>query len=224
MAYFTKELFKFLKDLSKHNNREWFQKNKERYEEQVKEPVLDFIACIRPHLLKLCPQLKVDPSPHRGSMLRIYKDTRFSHDKTPYKTNAGVHFPYIPAQKGIHAPGFYLHLEPSMCFAAAGIWHPDPQTLTIIRNFIVNHPYAWEKVLKKKIVLEGDALVKAPRGFDTNHRLIEDIKRKDFITSLSFTQAEVCGASFLKDYIAACKKMLPLMEFLIEADSGRLMK
>lgn len=221
-TYFDKELFTFLRQLKKNNNREWFLQHKTQYEDKVKEPLLDFISDLRPHLLKICNNLKVSAKSNGGSLLRIYRDTRFGHDKTPYKTNAGLHFPYLPANKGIHAPGFYLHLEPGACFAAAGSWHPDPVALYQIRALIVKSPKKWQQVLKAKLPLEGSSLSRAPRGFDPDHFLIEDIKRKDFITSIDFTQTQVCSSTFLQHYVKACTKMFPLMKFLIEAaDSAK---
>ncbi|MBN9287267.1 MAG: hypothetical protein BGO43_15350 [Gammaproteobacteria bacterium 39-13] len=216
-AYFDKELFTFLKQLKKNNNREWFLRHKTLYEDKVKEPLLDFISDLRPHLLKICANLKVSAKSNGGSLLRIYRDTRFAKDKIPYKTNAGLHFPYIPVNQGIHAPGFYLHLEPNSSFAAAGSWHPDPTSLFKIRTLILEKPKKWEKILKKKIPLEGGSLARAPRGFDPHHPLIDDLKRKDFITSISFTETQVCSSTFLQQYIKACKQMEPLMDFLIEA-------
>ncbi len=217
---FDKNLFTFLKQLKKNNNREWFQKNKHRYEDHVKDPLLDFICEVRAPLLKICDNLKVDPKSNGGSLLRIYRDTRFSKEKIPYKTNAGLQFPFRPVNQGIHAPGFYLHLEPDASFAAAGSWHPDPIALHQIRTAIVKHPKKWEKVLKKKIPLEGTSLIRPPRGFNAEHPFIEDLKRKDFITSISFTDAQVCSKNFLKTYIKACQEMAPLMHFLIEAISA----
>lgn len=216
-VYFDKELFAFLKQLKKNNNREWFLQHKTQYEDKVKEPLLDFISDLRSHLLKICNNLKVSAKSQGGSLLRIYRDTRFGKDKSPYKTNVGLHFPYIPANQGIHAPGFYLHLEPNACFAAAGSWHPDPNSLFKIRSFIAANPKKWEKIIKKKIPLEGTTLSRAPRGFDPHHALIEDIKRKDFITSIAFTQTQVCSNTFMQQYLKACKQMAPLMIFLIEA-------
>lgn len=216
-AYFEPELFVFLKQLKKNNNREWFLKNKHRFEDKVKDPLLDFICDVRAPLSKICDNLKIDPKPHGGSLIRIYRNLRFSKDKTPYKTNVGLHFPYRPVNQGIHAPGFYLHLEPNLCFAAAGSWHPDPDSLHKIRMRIIEHPKKWEKVLNSKIELEGDTLSRPPRGFDPKHRFIDDLKRKDFVTSISFTESQVCSKNFLQHYIKACQKMAPLMLFLIDA-------
>jgi len=119
--YFEPALFDFLRDLKQNNNREWFQKNKHIYESKVKQPLLEFIADFAPHLHKIHPRFVADPRPVGGSMFRIYRDVRFSEDKSPYKTQASAHFKHHKASKDVHVPGFYLHLEPGQCFTAAGV-------------------------------------------------------------------------------------------------------
>jgi uncharacterized protein (TIGR02453 family) len=213
--FFTPELFEFLRQLKRHNNREWFAKNKEKFEESVRDPALLFIANFAPHLHKLSPRFVADARPSRGSLFRIYRDTRFSHDKTPFKTHVGIHFSHSSG-KDAHAPVFYLHLEPDNPFAAAGVWHPDSAALTKIRTAIIDSPEAWAKVTRK-LELEGDVLKRPPRGFDVNHPFIEDLKRKDFIASVAFTEEQVCSPNFMRDFAAACRSMLPLVEFTTRA-------
>ena len=135
-AFFRPELFEFLWQLRRHNDREWFAKNKDRYQQVVVEPALLFIGSFAPHLAKLSPFFVADPRPTRGSLFRIYRDTRFSADKRPFKTHVGIRFSHSSG-KDAHAPVFYLHLEPENCFAAAGVWHPDNRALTRIRTAIV---------------------------------------------------------------------------------------
>jgi uncharacterized protein (TIGR02453 family) len=214
-AFFRPELFEFLRQLKRHNNRDWFARNKARYEKDVLDPALQFISGFGPHLRRLCPHFVADPRPTRGSLFRIYRDTRFSPDKRPFKTHAGIHFSHASG-KDAHAPVFYLHLEPGTCFAAAGVWHPDNSALTRIRMAIVAEPGRWMKV-RRKLELEGDTLKRPPRGFDPNHRFIEDLRRKDFVASLGITEAQVCGPKFMQDFVAACKTMLPLVEFTTRA-------
>ena len=131
----TTALFDFLRDLRENNDREWFQANKGRYLAEVRDPMLDFIGAFAAPLAEISPHFVADPRPNGGSLFRIYRDTRFSRDKTPYKTNAGAHFRHA-AGKDAHAPGFYLHLEPGMCFAGCGVWRPDGPTVTKIREAI----------------------------------------------------------------------------------------
>jgi len=143
-AFFQFELFTFLRQLKRHNNREWFTQNKPRYQSLVVEPAMQFISAFAPHLAKLSPHFVADARPTRGSLFRIYRDTRFSADKIPYKTHIGIHFSH-DAGKNIHAPVFYLHLEPDGCFVACGVWHPDTHALTKIRTAIVAQPEQWKK-------------------------------------------------------------------------------
>jgi uncharacterized protein (TIGR02453 family) len=203
-AFFRPELFDFLRKLQRHNDREWFAKNKARYEEAVQEPALLFIASFGERLHRLAPNFVADARPTRGSLFRIYRDTRFSPDKRPFKTHVGIHFSHSSGRDA-HAPVFYLHLEPDQCFAAAGVWHPDSSALTRIRMAIVAAPERWAKA-RRKLELEGGGLIRPPRGFDPSHRFIEDIKRKDFVASVAFTEVEVCGPRFMRDFAAACQE------------------
>src|SRR5512138_1023433 len=147
-AYFSPELFTFLRELKRHNRREWFLANKERYETVVRAPALRFISSFALPLRRISPHLVADAHPTRGSLFRIYRDTRFSADKRPYKTHVGIHFAH-ENEKNVHAPGYYLHLEPENCFAAAGIWRPDAPTLTRIRTTIAQDGKAWAGVRRK---------------------------------------------------------------------------
>lgn len=216
--YFTKEVFLFLKALKRNNNREWFLKNKQRYEEEVKKPILEFISDLGPELKKISPYFKADPKPVGGSLFRIYRDVRFSEDKSPYKTHLGAHFRHRSAGKDVHTPGFYFHIEPGNSFSACGIWHPDSPTLTAIRGYISRNPAKWKKALTKKLPeLGGDSLKKAPKGFDPEHIFIEDLKRKDFICSVPFSETQMCSQNFMKTYLSSCKDMSSLMIFLTDA-------
>lgn len=212
---FTPDLFIFLRQLKRHNDREWFAKNKVRYQQVVQGPALAFITGFAPHLSKFSPHFVADARPTRGSLFRIYRDTRFASDKRPFKTHVGIHFSHEKG-KDAHAPVFYLHLEPDNCFAAAGVWHPDVPALTRIRNAIVANPEAW-KSIRKKVELEGDKLSRPPRGFDPNHPFIEDLKFKDFVASIPLSEKQLCATKCMRDFVAACRKMVPLVEFTTHA-------
>jgi len=144
--YFSPDTFGFLGELRANNNRDWFLANRARYESVVRDPFLQFIADLAPRLERISPHLVADPRPSGGSFIRIFRDTRFSKDKSPYKWHAAAHFRHVKG-KDIHAPGFYLHLEPRQVFAANGLWHPDPPTLARIREAIVASPARWERAL-----------------------------------------------------------------------------
>lgn len=216
--HFSGRTFAFLRDLSKNNEREWFKANKERYEEEVRGPALQFIQDFAPHLGKLSPHFRADPRPVGGSLFRIHRDTRFSKDKSPYKTATGIQFRHDKA-KDAHAPGFYLHLEPGRCFVGLGIWHPDGKTLRGIREGLVADPEGWRKAVsgrtfKNRFDLSGDRLSRPPRGFDPEHPLIEDLKWKDFVAFAEITEKDAVQPGFLKDYAAYCRAGSAFMSFL----------
>jgi uncharacterized protein (TIGR02453 family) len=220
-AYFTPDLFGFLRDLSRNNRREWFQAHRGRYEESVRAPAQRFIVDFDSRLRQVSPHFLADPRPIGGSLFRIYRDTRFAKDKTPYKTHAGIHFRHR-AKETVHAPGFYLHMEPGQVFLAAGIWHPDGPTLARIRNAIVTKPAAWRKArddrrFRARFEIGGDTLVRAPRGYDPEHPFLEDLKRKDFVASAMLTERDVLRPNFILEVAAGCRDAVPFVRWLCGA-------
>jgi uncharacterized protein (TIGR02453 family) len=217
-ASFDRELFAFLADLRAHNDREWFAANKERYEAQVLEPALAFIEDFGYRLHDISPHFRADPRRQGGSLFRIHRDTRFSKDKSPYKSNIGMHFRHERA-KDAHAPGYYLHLEPGGVFAGGGIWHPETTALTAIRQAIVDDPGAWSRArrLGGGLELRGDALKRVPTGFDKEHPHAEDLKRKDFFAWIALDEATATAPDFLDRYTRVCESAAPLMRFLCRA-------
>jgi uncharacterized protein (TIGR02453 family) len=221
MNYITPELFTFFRDLHKNNNRAWFQANKQRYEQQVREPLLHFITDFGLRLAGISPHYLADARKSGGSLFRINRDIRFSPDKTPYKTAAGLHFRH-ESGKDVHAPGFYLHLEPGNVFAGTGIWQANTQTLNQIRDAMVENSARWEAILSAEAFranfnLEGDSLKRAPKGYDPDHPLIEDLRRKDFVAGKPFTEADACAPDFMDRYTDACRAAAPFAEFLTKA-------
>ncbi len=221
MSHFTPSLFQFLRDLEKNNDREWFSANKTRYVDNVQEPALEFILDFGSRLAKISPHFTADARVQGGSLFRIYRDTRFSKDKTPYKTNTGMHFRH-EAAKDVHAPGYYIHLQPGECFAGAGLWRPESKVAYAIRGKIDAEQAAWKKATQAKRFtdrwqLTGDRLTRPPRGYDADHPLIEDLKLKDFLGSTKLTQKQVTAATFVDEFAEMCKAATPLMKFLCEA-------
>jgi uncharacterized protein (TIGR02453 family) len=205
---FDPALFAFLRELRDHNDREWFKANKARYDADVKEPALAFVEDFE----LLLPQV----SPHfKGSTFRIYRDTRFAEDKTPYKTHTGIHFRHESAE-GAHSLGFYLHLEPDNCFAGFGVWRPEREPLQAIRTAIACRPEVWRTAIEGHD-LEGTALKRPPAGFAADHPQIEDIKRKDFVVMRRLDEDTVTAPGFLHTYHGMCLQATPLMRFLCDA-------
>jgi uncharacterized protein (TIGR02453 family) len=217
-VYFTPEFFKFLRDLGKHNNREWFQENKWRYEEFVHDPFLRFIEDFRPRLHAISPHLIADP---KRSLLRIYRDMRFRKDQAPYQTMAAARFPHR-AWKEQTAPGLYLHLDPAHSFFACGLWHPDGDTRALVREAILRETEKWKRASRGRSFqsvweLSGDSFTRPPPGIDLHHPLATDLMRKDFIAAVYFSRQEVCGADFLGRVTKATRAAAPFLEFLTRA-------
>ncbi len=220
-SIFSRELFAFLDDLAANNDRTWFQANKPRYVDHVQEPALEFINAFAPKLEKISPHFQADSRLAGGSLFRIHRDTRFSKDKTPYKTNTGMHFRH-DAGKDAHAPGFYLHLQRGECFAGAGLWRPEPKVAAVIRRAIADDPTGWNKAAHGKAfsgdwTAMGDSLVRPPKGIAADHPLVEDLKRKDFVVSRRLTEAEVTSPRFVADFAEMCTQVAPFMRFLCNA-------
>lgn len=218
---FELTLFQFLEQLEGNNNRPWFQENKRRYEGQVLEPCLAFIRAFEPKLKKISKFFTASDRRVGGSLMRVYRDTRFAGDKRPYKTNVGIHFRH-EFGRDIHAPGFYVHIAPEECFLGIGVWHPDGTALGRIRQAIVDEPGRWRRATRGKrfgeyFELTGDRLKRPPRGFPTDHPLIEDLKRKDFVAFARQTEQDVLEATFPDNVAASFAAGRPFMRFLCEA-------
>jgi uncharacterized protein (TIGR02453 family) len=221
MKFFSSELFKFLRELKRHNDRDWFQANKWRYEQFVRDPFLRFIEDFGPRLRAISPHFIADPKPSGGSLLRIYRDMRFRKDQAPYQTMAAARFPHR-AWKEVRTPGLYLHLAPKQCFLGAGLWHPDPDTRALVCATIVRDPAKWKsatsgRAFKSICELSGESMKRMPAGYDPGHQFARDLARKDFISVTHFTDGQVCASDFLDQVTKASRAAGPFMEFLTRA-------
>ena len=214
--FITPALFRFLGELRRHNERAWFEENKSRYLAEVRDPLLGFVSAVAPKLAAIGSHIVADPRASGGSLLRIYRDTRFSRDKTPYKTNAGLWF-RVGASKDVEGPGYYLHLEPGQVFMAAGMWHPSSESLRAIRDAIASDPRGWKRATRSGLSHAESALKRPPRGFAADHPLIEDIKRTSFTVGESFSERQACVATFPTLFVNACRRETPLVRFLAKA-------
>ena len=215
-ASFTPAFFQFFRELKNNNNRPWFEKNKARYERDVRDQLVAFVVAAGPKLKKISPHFVADP---RGSVFRIYRDIRFSRDKTPYKMAGAVHFPH---ERREDAPGFYLHLEPGGVYSGVGIWHPESAALTKIRDAIVNESDRWLKIknaraFKAALSIHGGSLKTVPRGYPKDHALAEDLKRTDFTAGHTFSEKDACARDFLDRFIDTCRVAAPFTHFLTDA-------
>jgi uncharacterized protein (TIGR02453 family) len=215
-AFITPALFRFLTDLRQHNDRDWFNAHKDEYVSHVRDPLLAFVSAIAPKLRAISPHIVADLRASGGSLLRIYRDTRFSRDKKPYKTNAALSFRLAP-RRDIESPGYYLHLEPGLVFMGAGMWHPSADALHAVRQAIVGRPREWKGARRSGLTHGEEALKRPPRGYAADHQLIEDLKQTSFTVGEQFTERQACGPGFPDVFIRACRREAPLIRFLARA-------
>lgn len=219
--YFTRQTFTFLSSLAANNTREWFKQHKQDYEDLVRTPALDFINDMAEEMPGISKHFRALPKKIGGSLMRVQRDTRFSPDKTPYKTNIGIHFRH-EVGKDVHAPGYYMHIAPEKCFVGIGLWRPDADALFKIRDGILKKGEAWvaardHKTFREHFSLEGDVLTNAPRGFARDHPLVEDLKRKDFIGLAGLSDANVASKKLRVLVLERFKQAEPVMRFLCAA-------
>jgi len=218
---FHPPFFEFLEQLAANNNRPWFLENKSRYEEQVLDPALAFIRALAPRLKRISPFFVANDRRMGGSLMRIYRDTRFARDAAPYKTNVGIQFRHEQG-RDIHAPGYYVHIAPTECFLALGLWRPEPEPLNRIRQAIVESPEKWRRArddrkFRARWALDGGSLKRPPRGFPADHPCIEDLKRTDFIAVEELEERDVLGKKFLDHVAESFAAGRPFMRFLCAA-------
>ena len=188
----------------------------------MRDPLSLFIVEMQAPLAKISKHLVADPRPAGGSMFRIYRDTRFSKDKTPYKTHAAVHFRHSVG-KDVHGPGLYFHMGLGDSGVGGGIWHPETAVLRKIRQYIVDHSKQWIAIkedpefVKVCGEVQGDSLKRVPREFDADHPLADDLKLKDFFAMHDLKRKQVTGANFVEEVTAVFETLSPLMAFLSKA-------
>lgn len=213
-------ILKFLKDLARHNDREWFEKNKSRYLE-AKQYFEEMVEAVLNDLVKFDARLTgLNP---KKLPFRIYRDVRFSKDKRPYKTNMGAGF--SPNGRLVQEPGYYLHVEPqNRSFVAGGIYMPDAAYLTKLRQEIDYNPEGLKTIMKAKKFKDYfggfddfDKLKTAPKGYPKDHTYIEWLKLKSFIVTMPLTDAQVVDKKFVSIVASACKQIKPLNDYIYQA-------
>ena len=220
-AGFKSDTMKFLTELAVNNNRDWFAENKHRYESSVVDPAFAFIIAMGAELAKISDHFEAIPKKQGGSLMRVYRDTRFSKDKTPYKTNIGIQFRH-EAGRDVHAPGYYMHIDPKDVFVGAGLWRPEPAALAGIRERITDKSDDWKKIVgrrgfKSTFERQGESLVRPPKGFVPDSPVIEELKRKDHIAVMSLSLKDIADKNFPSTLRKQLDKASPFMEFLCKA-------
>lgn len=220
-ARFEPQTLAFLDELSVNNNREWFKENKSRYEEQVLDVALRFIQSMHDPLHEIAPHFVAQATRIGGSLMRVYRDTRFSKNKLPYKTNIGIQFRHEQA-KNVHSPGYYVHIDPEQVFVGVGMWRPESDALRGIRERIAAKSAEWQRAsrdntFRRHFKLGGESLMRPPRGFDKNHEHIDDIKRKSFMGIRDMPRDAALGAQFQRKVETSFKAATPFMRFLCKS-------
>ena len=213
---FPKEMTTFFRSLKRNNRREWFQPRKHVFEQHVKEPMIELVTALNSEFAKFAPQYVSDP---KKAVFRIYRDTRFSSDKTPYKTHIAASFARRGGER-LAAGGFYFSVSHDQIEVAGGIYHPAPETMLLVRTHIAEHHQDLRRLLADRKVrrllgdLQGDALTRAPKGFDPAHPAIKLIKMKDWILDTTLDPSLGTSPRLYKELADRFRAMTPMIEFL----------
>ena len=202
-SYVSPAMFSFLREVEANNNRPWWEENKDRYITLIREPAKEFISDFGPRLQAISEHFVADTRTNGGSLMRPYRDTRFSKDKTPYKTNVGIQFRHERG-KDVHAPGFYVHIAPSDCWLGVGMWRPETKVARAVREEIFEEPEDWKKATKYKAFTnvwsidpdDEEMLKRVPREFDPDFIYADDLRMKSFTAGHKLTQRQVTSADF----------------------------
>ena len=217
---FPKEGINFLKQLKRNNNREWFEKHKQDYENFAKLPMQSLIVSLRPHFARFAPEFDLNP---KRSLFRIYRDVRFSLDKTPYKTHVAAHFVLRGKPKGFVGSGYYLEIAPGESYVGGGIYIPDSDQLKKIRKAITSRGEEFLSIVENKQFKKmfspfgWSTLKRIPKGFAEDHPMAEWLKCKQFFVGRAWTEAQAMKPTFVEDIAGICEEIAPLVQFLNSA-------
>jgi len=204
----------FLRGLAKNNDREWFQPRKEIFETQLKAPMEQLVEAVNAELLKFAPEHITDP---KKALYRIYRDTRFSNDKTPYKNHIAANFPRRNVVKHASA-GYYFHIAAKQIGIAAGVWMPGPDELFAIRTWLTEHHAAFLKAAKaagKTMgALQGSSLARSPKGFAPEHPAAELVRMKQWIFWQEMDVKVATTAQVVPELIKRFRAAAPVVEAL----------
>lgn len=213
---FPAEMVKFFRGLKRNNRRDWFQPRKHLYDQHVKEPMLELVAALNGELVKFAPEYVTDP---KHAIFRIYRDTRFSPDKTPYKTHVAATFSRRgPEHMG--TGGFYFSVSSDQIEIAGGIYRPLPETMFLVRSHIAENYRELRAILAdrkaRKLMgdLQGDELTRAPKGFDTCHPAVDLIKKKDWILDATIEPSLATTPKLFREILDRFRVMAPLIQYL----------
>ncbi len=221
-AYFSARTFKFLRGLERHNEREWFHAHKPEYEANLRQPYQRLLIDLQPALAGISLYFRSDPKTVGGSLYRIHRDTRYSHDKSPYKTWQGAKL-YHERSRQVEAPSFRVHVQPGRSFVGAGLWHPETTIQRKIRQFIFDNPGGWKRAahapgLRERYSLaSSDMLVRIPAGFPKDFIHADDLRHRNFAVTRFMDDSEVMGENLLNILEQDLTVLGPFMDYLCAA-------
>jgi uncharacterized protein (TIGR02453 family) len=215
-AGFPPEALTFLRALKKHNEREWFQPRKEVYEEKVKAPMLELVAALMQRLADFAPDYVADPN---KAIYRIYRDTRFSKDKRPYKTHiAAVFTPRHLGKSG--GAGFYFSVSPEEIEVGGGVYMPSPEHLRAIRGYMAERHAEFRGIVAARSVkrllgeMTGESLTRVPKGFPGNHPAEDLLRRKQYLLFASLDTSLATTPKLYREILSRFEAMTPFLAFL----------
>jgi len=221
-TYFSDASFKFLRSLALHNDKTWFNDHRQQYEDHVRQPFLRLLGDLQPALTEVSDHFRADTRGVGGSLFRIHRDARFSHDKSPYKTWQGARL-FHERRREVAAPSFYVHLQPGESFVGAGLWHPEPETQRRVRHFILDNPGSWKAAahapaLRRRFDFEEtEKLVRPPRGFPADFEFIDDLKHRNWVMWRSLDDATMTGPRLLSTLGKDLAALGPFVDYLCAA-------
>jgi len=220
----TEDALRFLRALKRNNRRDWFQPRKARYEACVRAPMLSIIERLAIDLRRFAPEIVVDV---KSSMYRIYRDTRFSEDKTPYKTHVAASFPWrgLPKHEGA---GLYFHIAPTELWVGGGLYAPPTHVLQALREHIAANSRRLRSIVESSSfrrtlgALDGERLQRVPRGFPRDHEAAQFLKYRQFLAGREYAAALAVSSRFYGTLLAVFQEVAPLVRFLNEPLSPRV--
>ena len=219
---FTAGTLKFLRALKRNNRREWFNSHRDDYEAHVRAPMTAVVERLAHDFRAFAPELVASP---KLSIYRIYRDTRFSENKAPYKTHAAAVFPTRGLAKHEGA-GLYFHVSHEDVWIGGGMYAPQPPQLHAVREHIAANIKQLRAIVespafRRRVTLEGEKLTRVPRGFPKDHEAAEYLKFRHFIAGAKFPAALAASPKFYSTVLAVFREVLPLSRFLNAALDSR---
>ena len=214
---FTPKTLAFLRALKRNNDREWFKARKDEYEAHVRQPMLTLLARLADDFRSFAPELVSDP---RVSLYRIYRDTRFSADKTPLKTHVGAHFPHRLLRK--EGAGLYLEIAPGWVWIGGGLYMPETHQLAAIRAHIANGHRKLRRIVESRAFistvgeLHGERLIRVPRGFSQDHPAAHYLRFRQFLAGRECPSGLASSPRFYAEVLTVFRQVAPLVRFLNE--------